>query len=56
MDLQKIADGADMIVSGIAFTHEGDRIRVLDLGRPDQAALLDMDGQVLATTMDDIEL
>ena len=54
--LKEIADRADMIVSGYAFTQEGTQIRVLNLNNPEKALVISEDGKVLETTMDDIEI
>ena len=54
--LQDIADNADVIVNGYAFTKSDDRIFVLNLNKPDRAAVLRSSGEVLETSMDDIEL
>ena len=54
--LQAIADNADVIVNGYAFTKSDDRIFVLNLNNPDRAAVLRSSGEVLETSMDDIEL
>lgn len=55
-DIKNIADKADVIINGYAFTRNEDRIQVLNLNSPDKAAVFSADGQVLETTMDDIEL
>jgi len=55
-DIKAIADKADIVVNGYAFTCEDDGIHVLNLNNPDKAVVFDADGQVLETTMDDIEL
>ena len=55
-DIKTIADEADIIVNGYAFTRDGDCIRVLNLNCSDRAVVFSSDGQVLETTMDDIEL
>lgn len=56
-DIEAVASGADMIVNGYAFTREGGgRIRVLNLNAPTTAAVLDGEGRVLETSMDDMEL
>ncbi len=55
-DLKKIADQADMIVNGYAFTKDEDKIRVLRLDSPHHAVVLSMSGEPLETNMDDIEL
>ncbi len=55
-DIKNIADGADIIVNGYAFTRKDDGIHVLNLNSPDKAVVFNSDGEVLETTMDDIEL
>ncbi|MCD7752462.1 MAG: hypothetical protein LUC95_08015 [Lachnospiraceae bacterium] len=55
-DIQKVADEADMIISGYAFTRTGDKIRVLNLNNTSRAAVLTIDGEVLEASMPDIEL
>ena len=55
-DIKSIADKADIIVNGYAFTREDDCIRVLNLNNPSKAVVFSEDGEVLETTMDDIEL
>lgn len=55
-ELIKIADNANLIVNGFAFTLKDGRISVLNLNRPDQATVLSREGEVLETSMDDIEL
>lgn len=52
----EIADATDMIVNGYAFTKDGENIRVLNLNNPKKAAYLNKNGDVLETSMDDIEL
>lgn len=54
--IKEIADRADMIVDGYAFTRENNRIRILNLNNPDKALVISEDGKVLETTMDDIEI
>lgn len=56
INIEEIADKADMIVNGYAFTKDNNFIRVLNLNDPDKAALLSIDGEMQETTMDDIEL
>lgn len=56
IDIEQIADAADMIVHGYAFTIEGDIVRVLNLNHPDRAAVIDKKGEIIETTMEDIEL
>ena len=54
--IREIADQADMIVNGYAFTRENDQIRILNLNNLDKALVISADGKVLETTMDDIEI
>ena len=55
-DIKNIADKADIIVNGYAFTRMKDGIHVLNLNSPDKAVVFSAEGEVLETTMDDIEL
>lgn len=55
-DVKSIADKADVVVNGYAFTREEDGIHVLNLHTPDKAVVFSTKGEVLETTMDDIEL
>ena len=55
-DILSVADHADMIVNGYAFSKSNDSVRVLNLNNPASACVLSVDGKVLETTMDDIEL
>ncbi len=55
IDLKNIADKADMIINGYAFTKENDMIRVINLNHTDCAAVLTRDAIILETSMDDIE-
>ena len=52
----QVADAADIIVNGYAFTKVENRVRVLNLNKPDKAAFISQLGEVLETSMDDIEL
>ena len=54
--IKEIADKADMIVNGYAFTRENKQIRILNLNNLDKALVISEDGKVLETTMDDIEI
>ena len=54
--IKEIADEADLIVNGYAFTRENDQIRILNLNNLDKALVISADGKVLETTMDDIEI
>ena len=55
-NIREIADAADVIVNGYAYTKDGENIRVLNLNNPEEAAYLNRAGEVLETSMDDIEL
>lgn len=56
VDILGIADAADMIVNGYAFTKSDDVIRVLNLNKPSRASVINDEGKVLETNMDDIEI
>ncbi len=56
IDIIQVADKADMIINGYAFTKEDDFIRVLNLNNPEKAVMIDKSGDVLETSMDDIEI
>lgn len=55
-DIEKIADEAEMIINGYAFTRCTEGFRILNLNRPDRATVISGDGEALETTMDDIEI
>ncbi len=55
-DVVKIADDAEIIVNGYAFTKAGKNVRVLNLKDTNKAAVLNENGEILETSMDDIEL
>lgn len=55
-DIKQVADAADMIVNGYAFTKSPEGYRVLNLNRSDRAAVFSKDEKVLETSMDDIEI
>lgn len=54
LDIKKIADAADMIINGYAYTQEGKYIRMLNLNKPNHAAVI-YDNKIVETNMDDIE-
>jgi len=56
LNVKEVADAADMIVNGYAFTRFELGFRVLNLNDPEKAAVFSEKGEVLETTMDDIEL
>ena len=54
-NIQSIADNADMIINGYAFTKDNENIRVLNLNNK-RALYFSKNGKVLNTSMDDIEI
>ncbi len=55
-ELMRIAENADLIVNGYAFTKRNDGfIRILNLEHPDCAMMIDFDGNIIETNMDPIE-
>ena len=54
-ELISIADTADMIVKGYAFTRKGETISILNLNRPMCAMVIDPKGKMLESSMDPIE-
>lgn len=55
-DIQAVADSADIIVNGYAFTKYENGCKILNLNHADKALLLSNTGDVLETSMDDIEI
>ena len=55
-EIEKVAQIADFIVNGYSFICENGKVRVLNLNDTARAAVLDKDGEVLETSMDDIEI
>ena len=53
VDVKQVADAADMIVNGYAFTRCAEGFRVLNLNRPDRAVVFSNDGKVLETSIRD---
>ncbi len=54
-EIKKIADEANMIIRGYAFTYRDGNIAVLNLNRPDRAVLLSSEGKILESNTDPIE-
>ena len=52
----EVADAAQVIVNGYAFTKAGANVKVLNLNRPEKAVFFSEAGEVLETSMDDVEL
>ena len=56
MTMQEIADAASFIIDGYAMEVLDSGVRITNLHRLDHVAFLSPKGEVLETTMDDIEL
>ena len=54
LNIKAIADAADMIINGYAYTQQGNYIRILNLNKPNHAAVI-YDDKIGETNMDDIE-
>ena len=55
-ELQKIADEADFIVNGYAFTSRNDGfVSILNLEHPDCAIVINKSLEIIETNMDEIE-
>ena len=54
LDIGRIADKADLIINGYAFTKDNDYVRVLNLNYINHAAVIYND-KIVETNMDDIE-
>ena len=54
--VREIAEKANMIVDGYAFTGFESGCRVLNINYPDSTMIIDSKGRVIETTMDDIEM
>ena len=55
-NIQSVADNADMIINGYAFTKDNENIRILNLNNSKKSLYLNKDGKVINTSMDDIEI
>ena len=54
-EIIKIADEAEMIIKGYAFTYKEGNVSVLNLNAPNRAVLLSKEGKVLESNTDVIE-
>ena len=52
--IRKIADDADMIVRGYAFKKNGEFIHVFDMNDGISAMVMDINGTMIETNMDEI--
>lgn len=53
--IREIADKADMIIRGYAFTREDTLIRILNLNDRESSMVITSDGTMVETNMDEIE-
>ena len=53
--IKEIADSADMIIKGYAFTKSGEFIRVLNLNDGESSMVIMPDGTMVESNMDEIE-
>lgn len=53
--LNEIAEKADMIIRGYAFTKEGDFVRIFNLNDGKSSMMINLKGKMLASSMDEIE-
>ena len=53
--IREIADKADMIIRGYAFTRENALIRILNLNDRESSMVIMSDGTMVETNMDEIE-
>ncbi len=54
LDIKDIADKANMILNGYAFTRDGEYIRILNLEHVNHAVVI-FNNRIIETNMDDIE-
>lgn len=54
LNVENIADKADMIINGYAFTKDKEYVRVLNLNCLNHAAVI-YDNKIVETNMDDVE-
>ena len=55
LSVKDVADNANMIINGYAYTKDGDYIRVVNLNCLNNAAVIYKD-EIVETNMDDIEI
>lgn len=54
--IKEIADKADLIIAGYSFTKNKDCIRILNIENTESATVIDYEGNMIETTMEDSEL
>jgi len=56
VEVDEIANEACLIVNGYAFVKYNDLFRVINLNKLDKISVVSLGGEVIETTMDDIEI
>lgn len=56
IELEKIAEKANIIVAGYAYILEDGQVKVLNLNNPKEACVLSLDGEMLSTNTDEVTL
>lgn len=55
-NIADVANSANIIVNGYAFTKANNYIKVLNLNNPEKAAVIGERNDIIETSMDDIEM
>ena len=55
-EIEKVIQDADFVVNGYSFDCKSDTVRILNLNDMSKATVLSKSGDVLETSMDDIEI
>lgn len=55
-EIEMLAEKAELIVNGYAFFKSGKNITVINLNQKNHATIFSPDGEVLESSMDDIEI
>lgn len=55
-EIEKVAKDADFIVNGYSFFCGEGKVRVLNLNDTARAAVMALNGEILETSMDDVEI
>ena len=55
MELRRIADNANMVIKGYAFSYIENNISVINLNRTERAVVISKEGKILESNTDDIE-
>lgn len=55
-EIEKVVQNADFIVNGYSFDCKAESVRILNLNDTSKAAVINRSGEILETSMDDIEI